>query len=134
LIESLEAAQWIKLQIENDSTLTAWYDLIPPKIQLPAVRYSQQAANDVNGIATMQSRIITDIRWLVVIVKEGLGIASLVPLANEVDAALHDQEGSTPTVYVECVRLEPFTLMETDDSGVSYRHVGGIYRTLVYAK
>ena len=131
--ESLETAPWIKSQIESASTLTAWYDLIPATVKLPAVRFHQQAASDINGVASMQDRIITNIQWLVVIVKEGLSIASLVPLANQVDNALHGQEGSTTTVHIECARLEPFTLLETDDAGVSYRHVGGIYRTLVYA-
>jgi hypothetical protein len=128
LNDELHVAEWLVKRIEDDTTLEAYADIIPSVESLPAARFQVQARHDVRGVGT--HRIITEIDWLVVVTKEGHSIAPLVPLADSIDQALHDQTGATSTIQVlSCVRVEPFTLLEVGDGGVYYRHAGGIYRT-----
>ncbi len=128
LNNELHVAEWIKKRIEDDTALTAYFGLIPAGIDLPAVRFQVQGRTDVRGVSTQ--RILTQVDWLVAVVKEGHGIASLVPLADAIDLALHEHVGVTSTVQVlSCYRLEPFTMLEPEESGMYYRHAGGIYRT-----
>lgn len=130
--EELHTAEWIVSRIEDDTTLEAYFETIPDGKPLPAVRFHVQARNDQRGLGTPASRIMTTIDWLVVVVREGLGVAALVPLATALDDALHGKSGSTAAVQVlKCIRVEPFTLLEVLDSGVQYRHAGGLYRTIV---
>lgn len=126
--DELHVAEWIYKRIEDDTTLEAYADIIPEDVPLPAARYQVQARTDVRGVGT--HRIITQIDWLVVVTRRGHEIAPLVPLADALDQALHDHTGSTSTIQVlSCVRVEPFTLLEVGDSGMYYRHAGGLYRT-----
>jgi hypothetical protein len=129
--EILESGQWIRQQIEANTTLQAYADKVPDDVPLPAVRFSPQMPRDTRTIGN-NPRILTKIDWLVAVVKSGLGLVDLVPLANAVDAALENQSGSTAAVLIlACQRLEPFSLLETDRTGADFRHAGGIYRTTV---
>jgi hypothetical protein len=128
LNNELHVGEWIYRRIEDDTSLEVYADIIPAEAQLPAVRYQAQARTDIRGVGT--HRIITQVDWLVVVTRMGHEIAPLVPLADAIDQALHDHTGNTSTIQVlSCVRLEPFTLLEVGDSGVYYRHAGGLYRT-----
>lgn len=130
--EELHCAEWIVSRIEADTTLEAYFEMIPDTVVLPAVRFHVQARNDNRGLGTPASRIITTIDWLIVVVREGLGVAALVPLADALDNALHGKDGTVTGLQVlKCIRVEPFTLLEVLDSGVQYRHAGGLYRTIV---
>lgn len=129
--EILEAGEWVRAQIEANTSLQAYADKIPDNKTLPAVRFLPTFPHDTRTVGN-NPRILTRIDWLVVVVNPGLGLAALVPLANALDAALENQSGATSTVLVlACQRQEPFTLLETDRTGASFRHAGGIYRTTV---
>src|SRR5262252_1696814 len=129
--ELMEAGAWIRKQIEDNTTLQAYMEMVPDDVALPAVRYSAQFPHDVRGVGAFP-RILTKIDWLVVVINRGMGLANLVPLVNAIDAALENQSGSTPAALVlACQRQEPFSLMETDRTGASFRQVGGVYRTTV---
>jgi len=129
--EELSVAEWIVSRIETDTTLEAYFGSIPASKVLPAVRFHVQARSDQRGLGTPASRIMTTIDWLIVVVREGLGVAGLVQPATDLDGALHGKSGSTASVQVlKCIRVEPFTLLEVLDSGVQYRHAGGLYRTI----
>jgi hypothetical protein len=136
LNDELHTAEWIVARLEGDPTLAGmvsgvYHSLIPADVSLPAVRFHPQSPHDVRGAAKASQRIMTRIDWLVVIVHEGLTIGPVVPIADRLDFLLHDSEGTTSTYRVmSCIRLEPFHLIEVEESGVQYRHVGGIYRTL----
>lgn len=131
LNDELHVAEWIRGRIEADTSLQAYLDVVPTTATLPAVRFSVQERNDVRGVGTPAHRIMTNLNWLVVVVREGHEVAPLVPLADALDAALHDHVGATSSIQVmSCVRLEPFSLLEQEDSGVYYRHAGGLYRTV----
>lgn len=127
----LSAAKWIAAQVGNlGGTISgAFLDLIPEEAALPAVRFHVQAPADRSVVSG--ERVLVDIHWLVVVVRQGLEVAPLVPLAAALDQALHLQEGVADGYKVECVRLAPFAMVEPDDSGVQMRHAGGTYRTLV---
>jgi hypothetical protein len=127
LNDELHVAEWIRGRIEADTSLQAYADIIPADVNLPACRFQVQARHDVRGVGT--HRIITQCDWLVVVTRKGHEIAPLVPLADALDTALHDHTGSTSTIQVlSCTRVEPFTLLEPQDSGTYYRHAGGLYR------
>lgn len=127
--EVLEIAKWMKGRIETDTTLSAYMDSVPDDVALPAVRMLVQSPKDINSLSTGMARIMVDIQWVVAVVNAGLGIAALVPLVNAVDAALHGKEESNATLWVACVRVQPFNLMDVDQTGARYRHTGGVYRT-----
>lgn len=113
----------------------AYRDVIPAGKALPAVRFHVQAPHDVRGSARASARIMTMIDWLIVVVNKGAGIAPLVPVADALDQRLHDSNGETSAIEVlQCIRLEPFGLLEVEDSGDHYRHAGGLYRTIARPK
>lgn len=125
------AAKWIKAQVGNlgGSINGVYLDLIPQDVDLPAVRFHVQDSSDVRVING--KRVITNIIWLIVVVRKGLEVAPLVPIAALLDTALSAQSGIVDGYHIACVREGPFSMLEPDDSGVQYRHAGGLYRTLV---
>jgi len=127
----LAAAKWIHTKIDTlGGTISgAFLDLIPEFADLPAVRYHVQNPSDITTVPG--ERVLVNIVWLVVVVRQGLEVAPIVPLAAALDVALHKQNGVADGYRIECVRLEPFSMIEPDDSGVQMRHAGGLYRTLV---
>lgn len=136
----LHTAEWIVARIESDVTIMAdisgaYYGVIPPDVELPAVRFHVQTPHDVRGVGTPAQRIMTQLDWLVAVVTEGRGLAQLVPIADRLDTLLDNVNGETATLRVlSCVRLEPFSMYEEEDTPVGHRHAGGIYRTIVQPK
>jgi hypothetical protein len=148
--EALHCAEWIVSHLESDTgpgglfdptlpadeTLSgAYFEVIPGNRPLPAIRFHTQDMHDVRQAMGGPHRIMVSIDWLICVVNEGLRLSQLVLLADRLDDRLHESNGETSTVRVmQCVRIEPFSQTEPEDSGVTYRHVGGIYRTIVQAK
>jgi len=142
----LHVGEWLVSRIESATDAThlgdiqgrvsgAHRDIIPPEVDLPAVRFHLQAPKDVRGAGDASARIMTQLDWLVVVVREGRGLAPLVPIADALDLRLHKTNGETASVWVgQCIRLEPFHLLEVGESGVHYRHAGGLYRTIATVK
>lgn len=129
--EELHTAKWIIAKIEADTTMEAFLELIPRDVSLPAVRLTVRDRRDIRGVGDQRERLLTQIDWLVTVVREGLQVTPLVTLADQLDVSLHNQFGSVDGMEVmSCLRLEPFTMLEPEDSGVYYRHAGGLYRTL----
>jgi hypothetical protein len=138
LNEELHTAEWIKSQlgtIPNMANIApggAWLDLIPQDQVLPAIRYQARSRQDVSGATKSSQRIMVEIDWLVVGVVEGPGLIPLLPVADGIDAVLQGANGVTSTIEVmSCLRQDTFSLTEEGRSGVTFRHAGGIYRTLV---
>lgn len=133
--EEFHTAEWLRQKVEAiaaPNALQFYMDMIPADRSLPAVRASVQSRDDVRGIGDERERIMTRLDWLIVVVREGHLIAPILPYVLALDNALHNTSGSTGNIVVlSCVRLEPFSLLEPEDSGVVYRHAGGIYRTMV---
>lgn len=119
----------------NQHLSGAYFELIPASRSLPAIRFHVQNENDVRQAMGGPHRIMVRIDWLIVIVNEGLSVTPLVPLCARLDSLLHEADGGTDDVEVmSSVRVQPFSMLEPDDKGVNYRHVGGMYRTMVKAK
>lgn len=138
--EDLHTAEWIVATIEGDATIMgdisgAYFGVIPSDVDLPAVRFHVQAPQDVRGVGTPAQRIMTRLDWLIAVVTEGRGLAQLVPIADRLDTLFDNVNGETATLQVlSCVRLEPFSMPEEEDTPVGYRHAGGLYRTIVQPK
>jgi hypothetical protein len=130
--EVLITSKWLRSTIGtlSGTVAGAYLDLIPEGVNLPAVRYNVQLATDTMPIDG--TRILVQIDWLVVVVREGLEVAPLVPIANALDGALHGATGIADNLRIVCTRREPFGMIEPDDkTGSHFRHVGGIYRTVI---
>lgn len=133
--EEYHTGEWLRQQIEaipapND--LQFYMDLIPADKELPAVRASVQSRDDIRGIGDERERIMTKLDWLIVVVREGHMIAPLIPYVVALDNSLQNKNGTTSKIIVySCVRIEPFSILEPEESGVMYRHAGGVYRTMV---
>lgn len=136
----LHTAEWIVATIESDATIMgmisgAYFGLIPPDVTLPAVRFHVQVPHDVRGTGTPAQRIMTQLDWVIAAVTEGRLLSGLVQIADRLDTLLDNVNGETATLSVlSCVRLEPFSMVEEEDTPVGYRHAGGIYRTIVQPK
>jgi len=135
--EEFHTAEWLREKVEAivpPNALQFYMDLIPADRDLPAVRASVQSRHDIRGVGDERERIMVRLDWLIVVVNEGHLISPIVPLADALDTALHNKNGATANIIVlSCVRMEPFSLLEPEDSGVMYRHAGGVYRTMVQA-
>lgn len=146
--EIYECGEWIQEVLEADTgpgglfetgspmVNGAFMDLVPEGIKLPAIRYHVQAPLTVRGIGpSHQARIMTQLDWLVVVMREGHHISPLVPIVMRLDTVLDGRTGSNTLVDIlSCTMVEPFQILETDKSGVHIRHAGGIYRTVVTPK
>lgn len=151
--DELHTAVWLVSHLEADTgpgglfdpardpdLSGAFFEVIPPDRPLPAVRFHVQARSDVRGAAKASTRIMTQIDWLVVCVFEGRGVSKMIPYVDALDARLGGDQGtngSTSDLWVlSCFRLEPFNMFEPSgsESGVQYRHTGGLYRTIVQPK
>lgn len=129
--EELHTAKWIVGRVEADTTMEAFLELVPAGVDLPAVRLTVRDRRDIRGVGDPRERILTQVDWLVTVINEGLGVTPLVVLADALDGALHNKSGTVDGMEVmSCLRLEPFSMLEPLDSGVFYRHAGGLYRTL----
>lgn len=138
LNEELHTSEWILARLNTIPNLNMiapggiWQDLIPKDKDLPAIRFQTHLRHDVNGPFRNDQRIMVEIDWLVAGVVSGPGIIPLVPIADAIDVALQGQVGNTSTVEVfSCLRQDTWSMTEEGRSGVTFRHAGGIYRTLV---
>lgn len=80
-------------------------------------------------------RVMTNAIWVVRGVAQGSQYSTtLKAIADRVDTLLHRQQGAIAGggTMIASYREQPFRLPETAN-GISYRHLGGQYRTLVQA-
>lgn len=129
--EQLVASKWLHTTIGTLSGAIsgAFLDLIPEGVSLPAVRYSAVSSQDTMPIDG--TRVLVQIDWMVLVVRQGLEVAPIVPIANALDGALHGAQGIADNLRIDCTRRNPFEMIEPDDDGIQYRHAGGVYRTIV---
>lgn len=110
----------------------AWLDLIPEDQKFPAIRYHKYFGHDVSGATAQTSRIMSSFDWIVAGVTEGPGLTALLAIADAIDQILHRHTWNTADIAVmQCWRRETYSMTETGRSGVTFRHAGGVYRTIV---
>ena len=148
MAEDLLTAEWLVTHLESDTGAGgifdparvikpsgAYLDVIPQGKALPAIRFHVQSPHDVRGASNASARIMVRIDWMILVVWEGLSVSKMISLIQALDARLHNKNGETARIEVmQCIRLSPFSMPEVGDSGVHYRHSGGMYRTIVKAK
>lgn len=98
----------------------------PPGAVYPLIIVQEQSPG-VDLMVVGAARLWTDPLLLAKAVDRADSWSTLAPIADAIDAALHDTAAGT---VWSCVRERPFSLVETPN-GVQYRHLGGFYRLQV---
>ena len=134
MIETLRVDQWLYQLLSGDSTLSGLVGgriygyLAPQDAALPHVVYSHQAGHDVRGVGPV--RIMVSLVYQVKAVGQGGSFAGLKAIADRLDQLLQGASGSVVDGRVlMCVREQPVEYVEVD-SGVQYRHLGGLWRII----
>lgn len=130
-VEGVVAETWIYQRLANDETLAK---LCPGGVHegvakgiLPAVVF-QIAAPPEDAGAFPAARALTEGVWTVRVVGETSSYTSLAAAAKRIDQLLHGSYGRTADGVINgCVRTGVVQYGE-EDSGRSYRHLGGLYR------
>jgi hypothetical protein len=133
--ETTRIDTWLRARLAADSALTAvvgtrlYGELAPQATATPFVVWQLVDVDDVVG-ATAATRIMVTSTWAVKAVADAATFAGpLATAADRIDAVLHAAVGGAAgdaTVWT-AVRERPLRLVEVDD-GVTWRHLGGIYR------
>jgi len=136
MIEIARVLEWIYDTLSADSTLTGLvstriYDgLAPQGAAFPFVVFNHQGGSDLRGVGS--ERVFNNSLYQVKAVTKGGSFSSGATIADRIDALLQAASGTTSDgVILGCVREQAIMLIE-QQSGVEYRHVGGIYR--IYAQ
>lgn len=127
--------QWLYQNLASDATLissvgTRFYADEAPSDAFPYVQWTYLSGREVQGHNA--NTIFINTLYLVKAVGKTRAYGSVDPLATRLNELLHKKGSDTVAGdhIFSCVREETYRLAETE-SGVSYRHLGGIYRILV---
>jgi hypothetical protein len=126
--------QWLYATLSGDGAITAaignriYADVAPLDAAYPFIVYNMKSASDVAGVGAL--RILTQADYTVKVITQGSSYAPIKDLALRIDTLLHRQSGTTTDgAVISATRQEPVRYTETDNqSGVQYKHLGGIYR------
>ena len=136
-METVVAERFIATKLLADGQLTAivgqrvYAYLAPAGATFPYVVFQLQApSQDVRGVGPV--RVMSDLLYAVKVIGKDQAFSALEAAANRITSVLHAASGAvTGGTVVACVREYPLSYLEID-SGVIYRHLGGIFR--VYAQ
>lgn len=135
MIETARAYEWLYDVLSTDTSLTElvstriYRHVVPAGVQRPAVVFTMQGGHDVLGVGA--TRIMVHVVAVVKAVGLHRDYASLVAIADLIDAALHRAVGQVDDARVlACVREVPLDYIEASDGEV-YAHIGGQYRLLI---
>lgn len=135
--ESIPADTFIYGKLTAATALVSsrvYADKAPQGAALPYIVFSVQGAfDDLTDVGAV--RVWANLLYLVKVIGQGESYSALQATADAIDARLHKVRGPVgSTHYVDsCIREQPFRMAETPASGVSYRHLGGLYRLRVRA-
>ena len=134
--ESYLADQWLYETLIGDVSLSAivgtrvYSDEAPPNAIFPYLQWNLISAVDIKGQSTF--RIMANCLYVVKLVGKSTTYGSLMPASDRMHTLIDGKGGDTVAgdhVY-SCSREEPYRLTEYV-SGVSYRHLGGVFRIFV---
>lgn len=133
-IEGVVAETWIYQRLANDAGLA---ELCPGGVHegvagdtLPAVVF-QVASPPTDTGAFPTARALTEGVWTVRVVGETSSYTELAPAARRIDQLLHGSYGRAAGGVINgCVRTGVVQYGD-EDSGRSFRHLGGLYRISV---
>lgn len=123
--------QWLYQTLSGDATIVGLIGnrvfayLIPQDATLPALVYTFQNAQDVEGCTGC--RLIVKATYQVKAVDKSESVAGVKALNDRVDALLQRKTGAVTGLDVlTCLRQYPFEYVELQD-GAQFRHAGGVY-------
>lgn len=130
--------QWVKAQLVLQATALdalstglstrIYLDVAPKDAVLPVIVYQcQDQPRDVRGVGTFT--VMVDTLYLVKVISKGVDNATNADVAKVIHTAMTSSNGSSvgDGAVLTSVRERAFKLAEFE-SGVQYRHLGGIYR------
>ena len=129
--ETSEVDRWLHATLTGDASLSSllpggvWRRLADQNAPFPVCVFQFQGGADV---ATLPGeRVMLSGVWLVkAITRDGLGdLPEIVRRVDDLLHLVHRREDITPLLSV--VREAPFDMTETDQ-GVTYEHLGALYR------
>lgn len=138
MAETVTARRWIYSLLTGDTTLQGLMvgidnrvvaNKAPQGAIFPLIIFGLQTAQP-DIVTVPQVRIAARLRMQVKVVGES-NDSSIEPIYNQVDDLLQGGAGAggTGTVYA-CVRDSPLEYLETTPQGVTYLHLGGLYRVI----
>jgi len=134
--ETTRAETWLFSALNAAPALAGgriYQGVAPPTATSPFITFELIAGTDLVEVGA--ARVWSNLLYLVKGVAQGSSFAPLVPIADGIDARLNDKTGDlTDARVLGCRREEPHALSEVTDAGVSYRHLGGLFRLYVQAK
>lgn len=134
--ETFYADQWLYSTLAADATLTAavstrfYADEAPDKAAFPFVQWNLLSSVDVRGQGP--NSIMLNCLYLVKAVGKTRSYGDLLPITKRVRELIDGKGGDTLAGdhIFSCSREEGFRLPEYLN-GVSYRHLGAVYRIFV---
>lgn len=129
--EVLAAETWLYATLHGDATLhglvagQVYARQAPATATMPFVVFHPSGERDVMGVST--TRIVSSLLYTVRGVTDGESLLALDTLAARIDTLLHGQRGAT---VLACAREQAFSMTEFA-SGITYQHLGGVYRLTV---
>lgn len=109
-------------------------DEAPADTAAPYVVYGYQGGfDDLTEVGAV--RVWANVLYLVRAIGQGTSYSALEPTDDAIEARLNRASGAAGAAYYvdSCLREQPFRLAETTLAGVSWRHLGGLYRLRVRA-
>jgi hypothetical protein len=130
-LAELEAGRWIKKQVEAETNLKAYLDVLPEGTDFPAIRYEVYVPGDDVRVID-QHIVMTKVMFRVYVTIQGERITqSFIEAVADIHAALHRKRGETSNArIIACTRNSTYTRTENAGAEV-FRHAGGLYELLV---
>lgn len=104
--------------------------MAPEDAPYPLSIFAFLDADDVNAVACEEQRVMTSFDYVVRFTDRNESWLAVEAGAANIDQALQSAKGTSERggVVLSCLRIEPFVQRETDEAGVTYLSLGGVYR------
>lgn len=134
--------RWLESALQGDTALVATLgdptrgtnaDRVTDDVPLPAVMYAFMGGSYTTVIGAVELYLSGLWQVKVLVEEDGLDVSG--PVARRIQEILHGRNaepiGGGFGVLHSCTRESPLSLLETDETGRTFRHLGGLYRLLV---
>ena len=103
----------------------------PAGATFPYIVFRSQGGEDRLGVGGY--RVFSDGEYVVRVTGLSANYAAVRNAADEMNTLIDGQRGAASGVTIgACYRVQPFELEESDEAGVDYAHIGGIYRIIAH--
>lgn len=133
IVETFEIEQWLYGLLSLDSQMDTlidgrvFVDMADQGTIFPYVVFSFMAAHDVIVVGGV--RVMTAAVYQIKAITDQANADVLAPIAKRIDELVDGQSGVVGSTgrILAAVRQSPVAMSE-EDSGIQYRHRGGLYR------